>query len=108
MTDGFYDNCTVRIFGGVGPEGEKVSQCHIAFLGSSPNATVALSQRDVGKRRYRLYDRLTSSTVTEADTNDGIQISCVGVSQMMVEEVGMSQGDAGVRWEITPHGCVSC
>lgn len=57
------------------------------------------------ERMWRPIDQLTGAEITE--NLDG-SITFVGVSQEMVEVVGMSSDDAVVRWEVSPRGCQTC
>jgi hypothetical protein len=56
--------------------------------------------------RFRCIDTVGAATVTEPDDEGVFTVS--GVSQQLVEEVGLPEADAVVTWEVTIKGCESC
>lgn len=104
-----YGPCEVRLYGSVYPEGEVIANGKIDFLGESPNATARLYQWIDGTGfmpgRFRVFDTIGAATVTNL-TDDMFKI--VGISQQMVEEVGLPEADATVTWEVLVQGCATC
>lgn len=105
-----YGPCEVRIIGGLASEDEILPKAKLTFLGEPPNATVRLYQfvptTDHGSLgRFRVIDTIAAANVTSTDDN-GFTVS--GVSQQLVEEVGLAEADAVVTWEVVIKGCETC
>jgi hypothetical protein len=104
-----YGPCEVHLFGSVYPEGEVIKKAKIDFLGESPNATARVYQWVDGSKmmpgRFRVFDTLGASTITSL-SEDVFRVT--GISQQMVEEVGLAEANAEVTWEVTVQGCESC
>ena len=105
-----YGPCEVRIIGGLQAEDETLPKAKLTFLGESPNALVRLYQfipatdtSSVG--RFRVIDTIGAATVTDLDDNG---FTVTGVSQQLVEEVGLADKDATVIWEVRIKGCETC
>lgn len=104
-----YGPCEVRLFGSLYPEGETISKAKIDFLGESPNATARVYQWIPSDGpfpgRFRVFDTVAAATITNV-TDQMFRV--VGISQEMVDEVGLAPSDAEVTWEVTVFGCESC
>ena len=105
-----YGPCEVRIIGGLNSEDETLPKAKVTFLGESPNAIVRLYQfvpsaEHGSLGRFRVIDTIGAATVSDHD-DDGFTVS--GVSQQLVEEVGLADSDATVIWEVKIKGCETC
>jgi hypothetical protein len=105
-----YGPCEVRIIGGLQAEDETLPKAKITFLGESPNAIVRLYQfipasETSAVGRFRCIDTIGAATVSDQG-DDGFTVT--GVSQQLVEEVGLSDADATVIWEVKIKGCETC
>lgn len=83
-------------------DGEKMTGARVDGCGD----TVALWQFDNLAKRYARFDRLTDCEATYS--KDGNHVTIKGVSDLMVEQIGLSREDAHVRWEIDMRGCQTC
>jgi len=101
-------NAKVTLIGGLYPDNEVISDGRITTLGSSPNLTAKLYQKDAEARRYRVVDVLTGCTVVESVVAGKERILFEGTSQQMIDEIGLRPEEAKVRWDATPFGCAAC
>lgn len=91
----------VKVFSGLEPEGEEYRRCRVTFLGSSP----------VTAKMWRLHDGrwLDVDTLSEASVlEQGNTMMITGVSKALIQEVGLDQSNAKVRWEVEYVGCRNC
>jgi hypothetical protein len=93
----------VTVFGALGPDGEEMKGVRVTLLGNPASAVLYSLLR--GERRWKPVDRLTSAKVTE---NPDGSITVEGISQELVDIVGVDPAEAIVRWEVKPRGCTTC
>jgi hypothetical protein len=93
----------VTVFGGLDSEGEVYRKCRVTMNGRPADAV--LYSRLLTEQKFVPVDRLTGATVTE--NTDG-SVTIQGVSQELVEIVGVDPENAMTRWEIVPQGCTTC
>lgn len=102
-----YGPVEVKLFGTVYPDGETVTKGKITLLGESPLATARLyiwQQPTNGMGRFREFD-----TLTEAVIKEGIgMFTITGISQQMVNDVGLANEEARVTWEVSYEECGNC
>jgi len=105
--DSSYGPVDVALFGSIYPEGETITKAKITLLGGSPNATARLFiwiQPTNGLGRFREFDTITQGEIREG--SDGFTIT--GISQQLIEDVGVAADNAKVTWEVTYKGCETC
>lgn len=56
-------------------------------------------------RRWGEVDSISEGKVTE---RRGGGITLIGVSEMLVDQAGLTVDKASIRYDIVPKGCVSC
>ena len=95
--------CDVAMFGAFDPDGEEYKKCRLSMLGTPTNAV--LYSRGIEGERWTPVDRLTNASIT--DNPDGT-MTIVGISDELVNVVGVAPTEATVRWEVTPRGCHDC
>lgn len=105
-----YGPCEVRIIGGLQAEDEVLPKAKLTFLGEPPNAVVRLYQfipstEHGSLGRFRVIDTIGAGAVSNL-SDDGFTVT--GVSQQLVEEVGLAEADATVTWEVIIKGCETC
>lgn len=93
----------VTVFGALDPDGEVHHRCRVTSIGKP--ASAVLYARMLGEDRWKAIDRLTEAAVTERP--DG-SIVFEGISQELVNVVGVPASNATVRWEVRPLGCRNC
>lgn len=93
----------VTVFGGLEPDGEVHKRCRLTMIGNPTDAVLFVS--DFERTRWRPVDRLTQATVTDHD--DGT-FAIEGISDELVNVVGMPPGNATARWEVRPKVCRDC
>lgn len=93
----------VTVFGALGPEGEEFKNVRVTMIGNPTSAVFFI--RLIGENRWNQVDRLTDAKYTE--NADGT-ITLEGVSQELVDIVGVAPEDAIVRWEVRPQECLNC
>lgn len=102
-----YGPVEVKLFGTVYPDGETVPKGKITLLGESPFATARLyvwQQPTNGLGRFREFDTLTDATIKE-----GIgMFTMTGISQQLVNDVGLTGDEARVTWEVFYEECSNC
>ena len=76
----------------------------IADLVTVNGDTAKLSVYNEAKGRYTQHDILTSVKVEDR----GRTVVLSGVSDTLVEEVGLKPADATVKWKVTVKGCATC
>ena len=91
----------VKVFAGLGPDGDEYPKCRITTLGSNP-VTAKLWQRWDG--RWHEVDTLSNASYTES----GSTMTFLGTSRSLVTEVGLAPSNAQARWEVEFIGCTSC
>ncbi len=89
---------TVDIEGFTGPD--SFNRCLVTVNGD----TAKLSVYNEAKGRYTQHDILTSVKVDDR----GRTVVLSGVSDTLVEEVGLKPADATVKWKVTVKGCATC
>lgn len=96
--------CDVVMFGSLDPDGEEFKRCRLTMLGTPTNA-VLYTHSDLDGERWLPVDRLTNAKIT--DGPDGT-FTLEGVSDELVNIVGVPVGEAVVKWIVTPRGCRDC
>lgn len=102
-----YGPCTVVLNDSVFPNGETIDKAKITTLGEPPNMMVKLYQWERGQfgvHRFVEIDQMTNCTVQ--NTADGFIIT--GVSQQMVNEIGLDAADSLTTWIVDIKGCPTC
>lgn len=101
-----YSPITVKIFGGVGPEGEEIKRARVDLCGSSDGCSATLYVYDSETKWLRPRDHLADCKVTENDKT----LSLVGRSSELMDQVELAPSEAEARWELqlATEGCARC
>lgn len=108
-----YDLTSIQQFVDGAPFGDPLSPSRVTLLGSAPGMVTAkiyvpglIDEDDTeGGWRWIEADTVTGATVTD-NPRGGIVIE--GVSQHMIEDVGLPLVDATVRFEVEVKECAGC
>jgi hypothetical protein len=92
----------VTVHGGLDPEGETYRKVRLTMIGNP--ACVVMYSNMLGDGKWEPVDRLTNATVAEGDNRWTIS----GISDEMVERIGLSPDNAVVRWDVEVIGCLDC
>lgn len=93
----------VTVYGSLDTDGETYRRCRLTMLGRP--ADVSLYSRVIGTGNWKIVDKLSGALVS--DNPDG-SMTIVGTSRTLVDEIGVSEADASVRWEVRRVGCPDC
>lgn len=94
----------VSMYGAFDPDGEVFRGCRVIMNGKPADVVLYTLHTDPD-HKWVAVDRLTSAKVV--DNADG-SLTITGTSQELIQVVGTDPGNAEVRWEVVPKGCVNC
>jgi len=91
---------SVALYGTTFPEGEVLPKVQVTILGNEAK----LLARNAERMMYETVDRITDIDIIEDDD----LVTLTGISDQLVQEIGLTADQAEVKWVLTLKGCATC